>query len=122
MADTLYLEAGSWHKGAFHLSQEEFDEEEVEGIPLWEAHSLASAHVLPNVPLGVEDILLLVEGRKKEGHTHILQDHQLNDTLLLLVEGIPCLEFLGFYDGKQLCLQVLDWGHTHVRALSGPHD
>ena len=72
------------------------------------AHSLVSAHVLPGAPWEVEDILLLVEGRKKEGHTQILQVHQLNDTLLLLVEGIPCWEHAGFYDGKLLCLQVLD--------------
>ena len=119
MADTLYLEAGSWHKGAFHLSQENADEEGVEGIPLMVAHSWVSAHVLP---LEVEDILFLVEGRKKGGHTHILQVHLLNDILLLLVEGIPCWEFLGFCDGKQLCLQVLDWEHTRERAPSGHHD
>ena len=119
MTDTLCLEGGNWHKGAFHLSQEERDGAEVEGIPLLVAHSWASAHVLP---LEVEDILLLVEGRKKEGHTQILQVHLLNDRLLLLVEDIPYWEFLGFYDEKQLCLQVLDWEHTRERAPSGHHD
>ena len=80
----------------------------MEGIPLLVAHSLVSAHVLPNAPFGVEDILLLVAGRKKAGHTHILQVHLLNGILPLLVGDIPCWEHVGFYDEKQLCLQALD--------------
>ena len=80
----------------------------VEGIPLMVVHSLVSEHVLPSAPLEVEGILLLVVGRKKASHTHILQVHLLNGILLLLVEDIPCWEHVGFYDEKPLCLQALD--------------